>query len=253
MPNSYLTVNWPAPAHVNALFTTRHGGFSAAPFDSFNLAMHVGDTESAVQKNRRKLMDDCDMHSVCWLNQVHGVQVIESLRETVETASPLPPVADASYSRQSGVACAVMVADCMPVMITDKQGSVVGVAHAGWRSLCGGVVSQLLSNMQIDPSETLVWLGPCIGPEAFEVDQDVLHAFQESGAFSGLDVKKAFVPGKGNRYLADLRLLATMQLSRLGVTEIYQSSDCTYSRSDTYFSYRRDGTTGRMAALIWMT
>ena len=244
---SYLYPEWQVPNHIGAVFTTRLGGVSQEPFDSFNLALHVSDDESDVAANRNKLNQEQALESVMWLDQVHGIDVVETINQQDSV-----PIADGSYTHKKGIACAVMVADCMPVLVTDKTGSCVGVAHAGWRGLCHGIVPNLLDKMQINPADAIVWLGPCIGDSAFEVGSDVLNAYKTSPSFTGVDVSAAFVEGQGGRFLANLPGLAKMQLADMGVKNVYSADQCTYGDSGRYFSYRREGLTGRMAALIWI-
>lgn len=246
---SALPIDWAAPNRVGALFSTRCGGFSTSPYSSFNLANQVGDSEAAVAKNRAKLKGQHRFDSICWLDQVHGVNVVEAVNSSVPANIA---EADACYTRSSGLACAVMVADCLPVLVTDIEGSCVGVAHAGWRGLCAGVVSNLIDKMAIDPNRALVWLGPCIGPTAFEVGPELLAAFKNSPFFATLDIDSAFKAGQGDRYFADLTTLAKLQLSSLSVSAVYGGQECTYVDAEKYFSYRRDGNTGRMAGLIWI-
>lgn len=245
----YISPDWPAPINIGALMTTRFGGISKKPYESFNLATHVGDLDANVLHNRAQLIRDQQLESVIWLNQVHGIEAIEIEGNLPNRATP---TADASYTRLSDTACAVLVADCMPVMVTDRKGCCVGVAHAGWRGLCAGVIPNLITEMQIEPDQALVWLGPCIGPELFEVGPEVLEAFKSSQSFQSTDVLTAFRRGKGNRYMASLMHLAKMQLAKIGIQEVYSNQECTFSNAQQYFSYRRDGATGRMAALIWI-
>lgn len=255
-PESYLYPNWQAPGNIGAVFTTRYGGVSQKPFNSNNLAMHVDDSPMNVEANRTGLIGDQQLDSVFWLDQVHGTDVVEANSSNVSMVATgshgQVTTADASFTRSINLACAVMVADCMPVMVTDRAGTCVGIAHAGWRGLCAGVVTNLIVEMGIAPQDVLIWLGPCIGPSAFEVGPDVLDAFETSASFSNMDVHSAFEKGNDNRYFCDLAQLAKMQLASMGVSDIYSSGHCTYKQSERYFSYRRDGSTGRMAALIWI-
>ena len=255
-PASYIAVDWNAPQNVGATFTTRSGGHSQEPYRSFNLATHVGDSEINVYRNRAKLMAEQQLESVCWLNQVHGVDVVEAKRQ--EQGRVL--TADASYSRSPGLACAIMVADCMPVLVTDRQGTCVGAAHAGWRGLCSGVIPNLISRMNIGMDQAICWLGPCIGSRAFEVGPEVKLEFEQSPAFRGLDSSQGFSPGDSDRYFADLGHLAKVQLAAMGVQTVFSQNTCTYEDAVHFFSHRRDvssrqaeqTSTGRMAALIWL-
>lgn len=238
----YLSANWAAPARVRTLVTTRSGGESQAPWASFNLAMHVGDDALAVAHNREALRAHLPAEPA-WLNQVHGVHVVDAgkLGGTV-------PDADASVAHGAGAVCVVMTADCLPVLFCDKAGSVVGAAHAGWRGLADGVLEATVAAMGVPPGEILAWLGPAISPDAFEVGAEVrahfvAHAAEAAAAFSDI--------GEG-KYLADIYLLARQRLAEAGVTDVSGGEHCTVIERERFFSYRRDGVTGRMASLIWL-
>lgn len=238
----WLQPDWPAPECVGALSTTRSGGVSLAPYRSLNLGTHVGDHPDAVAENRARLRAHLPAEP-CWLEQVHGVEVVDAAR--VEGV----PRADAAISRQPGVVCAVMTADCLPVLLCDQSGSVVGAAHAGWRGLHAGVIEATVRAMGVAPSGLMAWLGPAIGPRAFEVGDEVRSAFVQEDA----QAARAFAPaGEPGKWLADLYALARLRLMRLGVEQISGGEACTYSESERFFSYRRDGVTGRMASLIWL-
>ena len=243
-----LAPDWPAPARVLALSTRRDGGCSAAPYDSFNLAAHVGDDPVAVQANRdrlaRLLPGGC---SVQWLTQVHGTRVIEAGEEGVE------PEADACWTRTPGRACAVLTADCLPVLVCSVDAEVVAAAHAGWRGLLGGVLERTIAAMGIAPDRLLAWLGPAIGPGAFEVGAEVREQFLAAApAADAAATDAGFIPNvaRPGHYFADLYALARLRLAAAGVRRVWGGNDCTYSAGDRYFSYRRDGVTGRMASLI---
>ncbi|CAG0910736.1 unnamed protein product, partial [Cyprideis torosa] len=178
-----------------------------------------------------------------WLDQVHGTEVHRLDDPVVDL-----PCADASVTRQVGEGCVVMTADCLPVLFCDKSGSVVAAAHAGWRGLHGGVLEATLMSMQVDPSEVLAWMGPAIGPEAFEVGPEVREAFAKKLG----DVSAAFKPGRDDRWTADIYLLARMTLNAVGVSNISGGGGCTFSEQDRFFSYRRASVTGRMASVIWL-
>jgi YfiH family protein len=233
---------------VCALATTRQGGRSAAPFATFNLGDHVGDEGSAVAANRQLLADVLPLGaSVSWLSQVHGTTVVEAGQ-----AGPLP-LADAQWSRTKGIACAVMTADCLPVLLCSVAGDVVAAAHAGWRGLLAGVLEATVAAMDTQPSNVLAWLGPAIGPAAFEVGEEVRAGFLSSAtAFDTATVAACFVPvpKRPRHYLADLCALARIRLQGVGVTSVFGGNWCTHSDSERFFSYRRDGQTGRMASLI---
>jgi len=244
----FIEARWPAPVGVLALCTTRQGGSSVAPYESFNLASHVGDRESAVQENRQRLAAALPAEvAFSWLDQVHGTAVVEA------GYAGSVPVADAQWSRRRGVACAVLTADCLPVLLCSDTGCVVAAAHAGWRGLCAGVLESTVAAMQVAPGRLLAWLGPAIGPSTFEVGPEVREAFLAASASAVIGSTQAcFVPSPGRRHhwYADLYALARVRLSALGVTRIYGGDFCTYSDRGRFFSYRRDGQTGRMASLI---
>ena len=241
--------DWPAPANVGALATTRSGGHSAAPFDSLNLGDHVDDAPEKVAANRAELQNllgetvDCQ-----WLRQVHGTQVAE-LENAGEVAREVIE-ADASMTRTTGVACLVMTADCLPVLFCDRAGTVVAAAHAGWRGLVDGVLEQTINSMAVEPEQLMCWLGPAIGPQAFEIGPEVRAAFvaaqpEAEAAFELSDPTT-------ERWLADIYQLARLRLNRTGITAIYGGGLCTHTDVERFFSYRRDGRTGRMASLVWL-
>ncbi|HKO89438.1 MAG TPA: peptidoglycan editing factor PgeF [Burkholderiales bacterium] len=237
----WIIPDWPVATRVKALITTRAGGLSHGPYTSFNLGTHVGDDPDAVSHNRERLRAVLPGDPV-WLHQVHGTQVIDAA-----TASGIP-TADAAYCRVRHVVCGVLTADCMPVLLAARDGSVVAVAHAGWRGMAAGVIEATLSQMKIAAEDTLAYLGPAIGPAAFEVGPDVLTAFAETDSES----RVAFEPKGEGKYHADLYALARRRLMRAGLREIHGGSFCTYEQSDRFYSYRREKTTGRMASLIWI-
>lgn len=228
--------------------TTRTGGVSAAPYDSLNLGDHVGDDPAYVAANRVILQEAIGAHPV-FLNQVHGTQVV-----ALDAATPDGAVADACLTDQPGLACTVMVADCLPVLFASADGRRVAAAHAGWRGLVGqggvGILEATIKRMQAN--DILAWLGPCIGPQAFEVGDEVRAAFTASDPLAG-DCFKPLVPGK---WLADLAALARLRLHALGITQIYGNDSsapwCTVGNASRFFSYRRDRVTGRIAASIWL-
>ena len=233
------TPDWPAPSQVQAWQSTRVGGTSLAPFDACNLGLHVGDQVQHVVQNRSLLELPAEP---LWLNQVHGTQVV-----CADQASLLPR-ADASIARQHLAICAILTADCLPVLLCDKQGSVVGAAHAGWRGLAAGVLEATVAAMEVAPQNLMAWLGPAISQEFFEVGDEVRAAFvavQPQAA-------SAFVCGKPGKWFADIYALARLRLHRLGVTQIYGGGCCTYRERDKYFSYRREAVTGRMGTFIWL-
>jgi polyphenol oxidase len=239
MTADFIKPDWPAPPNVHALQTTRNGGFSVAPYDTLNLAAHVGDNPLLVERNRSLLSEVVPSEPV-WLEQVHGTNVV--LAETAGCRSP----ADACISRRKSAVCVVMTADCLPVLFCDKIGSVVGVAHAGWRGLADGVVEATVRAMSAPGANLMAWLGPAIGPAAFEVGAEVREAFMQHDPAA----EAAFTPRNG-KYLADLFLLARQRLAAIGVARVYGGGACTFTDAEQFFSYRRDDQTGRMATMIW--
>ena len=236
-----IVPEWPAPANVKALQTTRNGGASAAPYDSFNLGSHVGDNPLVVNRNRMQLAHLMPSEPV-WLNQVHGITVVDAGQ-----ASCLPQ-GDACVSTHRGAVCVVMTADCLPVLLCDDKGSVVGAAHAGWRGLCDGVIEYTVKEMKVPASTLMAWFGPAIGPAAFEVGEEVRAAFIAKQP----EAVAAFVPGKPGKWLADIYQLARLRLQALGIQRIYGGNLCTFSDAERFYSYRRDGVTGRMGSFIWL-
>lgn len=256
-PSDWLVPDWPVPAGVRAVFTTRQGGVSVPPFDSFNLGDHVRDDPGAVAINRQRLTEVTGVRPV-FLSQVHGVEVA-----AIDGSTPDGSKADACLAVHTGVACTVMVADCLPVLWCLPDGSAVAASHAGWRGLAGqdghGILeatAQALRAVSDSALEPMVWLGPCIGPRAFEVGADVRHAFVTADAEAARCFRS--LPAEG-KFLADLPALARLRLGAMGVTKIFgnDGSDawCTVTQSSRFFSHRRDavrlGSTGRMAACIW--
>lgn len=247
-----LDTEWSPSGGVHAAFTLRSGGASAAPWDSLNLGAHVGDDPLAVAHNRRRVAQALVLPAEPrWLSQVHGTAV----HQASASAHPVPsdagpsdsvPVADAAVTRESGVVLAIMVADCLPVLLAAEDGSVLGAAHAGWRGLVAGVIERTVESMGQDPSRLHAWLGPCIGPRQFEVGDDVREAFLAAG-----DADTAFEATPGGRWLCDLPALARARLARLGVVRVAGGRWCTVADPVRFFSHRRDRQTGRMAALLW--
>ncbi|KES20598.1 MULTISPECIES: peptidoglycan editing factor PgeF [Pseudomonas] len=241
MTSPWLIPDWPAPANVRACVSTRAGGVSQAPFDSFNLGDHVGDEPAAVAENRRRL-EQAQGCRPAWLSQVHGIEVVEADPSRVATA-------DASWSATPGIACAVLTADCLPALFCDRAGTRVAAAHAGWRGLAGGVLEATLDRLAVPAGEVLVWLGPAIGPQAFEVGPEVREAFLADHA----EAEAAFVPSvNAGRYMADIYQLARIRLAARGVTAVYGGGLCTFSDAERFYSYRRNPRTGRQASLVWL-
>lgn len=236
----WIVPDWPAPANIRAVITTRAGGVSRGPFASFNLGFRTGDDPQAVAGNRARLRHELPQEPK-WLRQVHGSGVADA------DAATGAPEADASVARTPGTVCVVMIADCVPVLLTDRAGSAVAMAHAGWRGLAAGVIETTLGALALDPAELLAYLGPGIGARAFEVGADVRDAF----LMRDPQAEAAFAPHAPGKWLADLFLLARQRLQRAGVRSIHGGGLCTYSDAARFFSYRRERTTGRMAALIW--
>lgn len=246
MTNSihFIQPNWPAPPNVKTLQTTRTGGVSQGAYASLNLGAHMNDDPLAVAKNRQLLSDYLPSEPV-WVNQVHGVEVIDA------AASGCLENADASFTTKPNVVCVTMTADCLPVLLCDKKGTVVAAVHAGWRGLCDGVIEAAVAKMQVPANEILVWLGPAIGSDAFEVGDDVREQFMAKDSKAAL----AFRP-HGDKWLCNIYQIARQRLNALGVTEIYGASVnedfCTYTDKARFFSFRRDNVTGRMASMIWL-
>lgn len=235
--------DWPAPERVRAVTTTRGGGVSLPPYDSLNLGDHVGDEPAAVEANRRRLSEALTLPAEPgWLRQVHGTCSVDAA-EGAEACE-----ADAAYTHRPGVVCAVLTADCLPVLLCDSNGTSVAAVHAGWRGLLNGVIEQTINNMGAS-SPLFAWLGPAIGPQAFEVGDEVRQAFVADDAGAAA----AFVPSPAGRWLADIYALARLRLQRSGVSKISGGEYCTYTDAGRFYSYRRDGCTGRMASLIWLS
>ncbi|WP_346838852.1 peptidoglycan editing factor PgeF [Microbulbifer sp. SAOS-129_SWC] len=248
----YLLPDWPAPANVRAATSLRGGGHSSGAYASFNLGAHVGDDTDAVAANRQQLREELQLPAEPqWLEQIHSDKVVAAGDDG------LVRTADASFANGAGPVCAVLTADCLPVLFCDRAGTRVAAAHAGWRGLAGGIVRETVAALDCDPAELLVWLGPAIGPRAFETGVDVLEEFFEQ-AIDGehtAAIAQCFRPHvqKPLHFLADIYALARAELRRLGVDAIYGGDRCTASEPEDFYSYRRDKTTGRMASLIWLT
>ena len=237
MTAHWITPEWPAPEGVRALSTLRTGGHGQGVYASFNLGAHVGDEPANVMENRRRLRELLPSEPV-WLTQVHGTSVVHA-------DAPGELIGDASVSLRAGVVCTVMTADCLPILLCDRSASRVAAIHAGWRGLADGVVEAAIE--ALDGQELMAWLGPAIGPEAFEVGDEVRQAF-----IRRLErCESAFRPSTDDRWMADLYTLARLELEKLGVEAVYGGEYCTFSDPERFFSYRRDGQTGRMATLIW--
>ena len=234
---------WPAPSRVRACSTQRQGGVSTSPWDALNLGGHVGDNPDAVARNRQLLVDKADLPAMPqWLEQVHGTEVVR-----LTAGGNMPLRADACITDQPGVVCAIMTADCLPVLFCNRAGTEVAAAHAGWRGLCEGVLEETVACFNDEPDNIIAWLGPAIGPRAFEVGPEVREAFMAKDP----QAVEAFLPS-GGKYLADIYTLARQRLNNVGVTQIFGGDRCTFTEKGDFFSYRRDKTTGRMASFIWL-
>ncbi|QVL45423.1 MAG: peptidoglycan editing factor PgeF [Methylophilaceae bacterium] len=240
LAQSFIFPEWPAPSNVCAIQTTRLGGVSSAPYDSLNLGDHVNDDPHHVAINRQ-LLASCVPTEPVWMNQVHGIRVLDAAKSScIESA-------DAALTTQKDIVCVTMTADCLPILLCNRQGTIVSAIHAGWRGLCDGVIEATIEAMAVNSDALMAWLGPAIGPDAFEVGVEVRAQFIEKDQQAASAFKVY-----GNRYLADLYQLARQRLNNAGVTQINGGGLCTHTDASRFFSYRRDGATGRMATLIWL-
>lgn len=241
--NSLIFPDWPQPKNIGACSTLRIGGVSLPPYNSFNLGTHVGDELACVEANRRLLSGYAQLPEMpLWLEQVHGIDVITLGQQENQSI-----VGDASYSSTAKKVCAIMTADCLPVLFTTIDGKEVGAAHGGWRGLCQGVLENTLAQFKAPRSQVMAWLGPAIGPTAFEVGSEVRQAFIDKN----IVFNSAFIPHK-DKYLANIYMLARIILAESGVTQVYGGDFCTVTERSRFFSYRREQKTGRMASLIWI-
>jgi len=247
---SWLEPDWSIPGRVRVVSTLRHGGVSRDCYASLNLASHVGDDATAVDENRRRLRAATGMPAEpMWLAQVHGARVIElTPADTSRSVHGAAPQADAAVARTAGCVCAIATADCLPVVLADDAGTGVGVAHAGWRGLAGGVLEATVHALDIPGPRLTAWLGPAIAAPAFEVGAEVREAFITRDTAA----QRCFVANARGRYQADLYALARLALGRLGVERITGGGWCTYANDQDFYSYRRDGRTGRMVTLAWL-
>ncbi|TEW56777.1 peptidoglycan editing factor PgeF [Psychromonas sp. RZ22] len=239
--------NWAAPTHIHAYSTTRLGGVSEGEFAGLNLGMHVADNLSHVLENRLLLAEQfSDAPDFCWLNQTHSCDLIKLSSKTPQATN-----GDASWINSKQRTCVVMTADCLPVLVTDQQGSFVAAIHAGWRGLCDGIIEKSINHicteLAINTSELLVWLGPCIGLNAFEIGDEVRNEFIAQDAKAA----DAFV-AHNNKWLADLHQLAKLRLTAFNGVTITENNSCTFTDPELFYSYRRDGKTGRLATFIWI-
>lgn len=247
--SDFIIPDWPAPANVHSVQTTRCGGVSTGPYASLNLGNHVQDDPLHVAHNRQLLSQFVPSEPV-WLNQVHGIDVIDA------ASADCVPNADASFTMRHNTVCVTMTADCLPILLCDTAGTVVASVHAGWRSLCDGVIEatieKILSSSNVKAGHLMAWLGPAIGPTAFEVGSEVRAQFIAKDA----QAESAFQSQGNDKWLGNIYSIATQRLNNLGVSQIYggqQEQFCTVSDSARFFSFRRDNVTGRMATLIWLT
>ena len=250
--SSYLSLNWlDKPENVQAYTSLIAGGYSTGDYSQYNLATHVGDDLQAVKANRVKLLEDLGLPSEpVWLEQVHSNKVvcIDELDDS-KTTAPVVIQADASVSRKKGAVCTVLTADCLPVFFCNQNGTEVAVAHAGWRGLHAGIISNTIKAMFSSPDEILVSLGPAIGPQVFEVGDEVFEAFVTKNSLNS----SAFVATTKGHYLCNIYQLARIELESLGVVQIAGENYCTYSEPQRFYSYRRQKNTGRMASVIWLS
>jgi len=245
IPEAVLHADWPAPPGIHALQTTRLGGVSEGPYASLNVGSNTRDDPARVATNRAQLGAALALpREPAWLKQVHGTMVVEAA-----TVAGEAPAADASQTREAGVVCAVLTADCLPVLFCADDGSWVGAAHAGWRGLAAGVLEATLRTAPLPPARLMAWLGAAIGPAHFEVGPEVRDTFVAHQP----EAAAAFTAGHGDRWQADLYALARLRLARAGLERVYGGGLCTYADAARFYSFRREADTGRMAALIWRT
>lgn len=249
---SFSLAHWPAPPHVVCLVTTRNGGHSNGPYRSFNLARHVGDNPEHVAANRSKLQRHLGPLTVLnWMRQVHGASVAGT-GGTGEGDGV--PQADAMYTAAANQACCILTADCLPVCFSNRAGTEVAVAHAGWRGLVSGVLENTLAGFSSPPADILAWLGPAIGPCHFEVGDEVRVAFMQAGEKLGVDMSCGFArAGAPGKWMGNLFSLARIRLLAAGVAGVHGGGTCTYCEQTRFYSYRRDGRTGRFATLIYLS
>jgi hypothetical protein len=241
MKTKYIAPIWPAPKNLSAFATTRKGGYSLPPFDSFNLANHVGDNEALVLKNRALLRETLELPSEpVWLNQQHTNIVVDA-------ANPETLNADGAYTNQKNIVCVAMTADCLPVLLCDEKGHEIAALHAGWRGLFNGIIESGVRRFQSERKNMMAWLGPAISSPYFEVGEEVRDAFIHQNA----ELKESFIENDPKKFLMDVYKIARNQLQQLGVTKIYSDHYCTFKQRDLFYSYRRDNVTGRIATLIW--
>jgi YfiH family protein len=239
---SWIPAIWDAPPGIKAGITTRKGGCSIAPYDGFNLALHVGDKESDVKQNRKYLKDNLSLiHEPIWLNQVHKSRVIK-------TGFNQNNVADGIISDTPQVPCAILIADCVPLLICNSNGNKVGAIHVGWRGLVSGIIDNAIHQFGSSPEDLLIWIGPHIRDHHYEVGRDVFDACVNLDK----DLKTGFTTKDQDHWHANLELMIKIILNKHGIYRVFNTSYCTYKDADLFYSYRRDGVTGRMASMIWI-
>ena len=257
--NTFIIPDWDAPVNIKSLVTTRKGGFSQAPFDSFNLGYHVDDDPACVKQNRRLLAHQLPSEPV-WLNQLHSDVVLDAAElVAAEFVADTNTDADGSYTTQNNIVSVVLTADCLPVLMCTRQGDAVTALHAGWRGLANGILERgamkLLKASGHRPEDLLVWFGPAIGPEKFAVGDEVREEFLSKSQHKEL-ISQCFIAAESDlkkiKWLANIYRLAEYRLSALGIENFSGGNYCTYNNNDLFYSYRRDGKTGRMASLIWI-
>ncbi len=241
--NNWIAADWPAPEWIHAGTTTRNGGVSSPPYDTFNLAQHVDDEEKNVLLNRQQLRKKLNLQSEpCWLKQIHANRIINAQRNvSVE-------IADGSYTDKTNTICVVLTADCLPLFLSDKRGTAIAAIHIGWRSFSKNIIENALDKFSVARHQLIAWLGPCISADHYEIDATVYNATKN--IFTGAE--ECFIETRMGHWLMDLKKLVSKQLITLEVGHIYTSPYCTYSDQTRFFSHRQDGTTGRIASLIWM-
>jgi len=239
-----IKADWPAAKHINAITTTRLGGFSEGRYKGLNLAVRCGDELNIVNKNRRLISDEFSWKSPpTWLNQKHSANIVRA--ENYNDSE----IYDASFTEQTNRICVVLTADCLPILICDQKGTTIAAIHAGWRGLAAGIIENSITNLSLAPENILVWLGPAISKKTFEIGAEVRDVFVKKDH----DLASAFSPSTNSeKWMADIYLIAKITLNGLGITEIFGGNYCTYSDEESFYSYRRDGETGRMGSFIWM-
>ncbi|MGQ0656489.1 MAG: peptidoglycan editing factor PgeF [Chromatiales bacterium] len=239
----WIAADWPAPSNVHALTTLRTGGRSAPPYASLNLATHGGDRSECVAANRRRVAEAVGLPAEpVWLEQHHGTRVVDAVEANAGRR------ADGAYTERTGLVCAVLTADCLPILVCDRAGTEIAALHGGWRGLAGGIIENGVMRMRAPRAELLAWLGPAISAARYEVDERVRNAF----AGQCPSIGPAFTPTSPGHYLCDLYAIARTQLAACDIHDVYAGSYCTHSDAERFYSHRRDGETGRMASLIWM-